>query len=421
MSDLRPIITKTKEALAKTGAEVKRLQNLADGVPAFEKNVKKAREALQASKDGGAKQQAEAKRLDGLAAIDEGEAKQLTAKVERALGKGVDPTVLAEEAGRIVAALESVVATLSVVGEASARHDSQQGPVVKMLESTGFADEIAVRAAERSSGDLDDLAERLDKRQQDEKGAKARLNVLSKEGVPKVRPAVEVAAIAVGEAVDHAGLLVGAARLLSERRRTFERAADSADQKRTVAENARAESDLAEQVDKTCRGKGSGSKQSLEQWVLAHFLREVAAEATVRLHSMSDGRFGFVVSDQDEKDVAVGLRLDTEDRHTGTKRPVKDLSGGETFLASLSLALGLADTVQRRNGGVRIDCLFVDEGFGGLDAETLALAIETLTELLAGGRTVGVISHVEGVKELLAHGLRVVKTDSGSHVDQAWG
>jgi len=416
VSDLRPIITKAKEALTKTTAEVKRLQNLAGRVSAFEKSVKKARKDLQASKDEGAKQQAEAKRLDGLAVIDEKEAKRLRAKVERALGKGVDPVALAEEAGRIVAALVSIVSTLSIVTEVSAKHDAQQGLVVKMLKSTGFADEAAVHAAERPSGELDDLEERLEKRQQAEKGAKARLGVLSKEGVPKARPAVEAAATAVDDAVERVGSLREAGRLLSERHRAFKGAADDAERKRKVAAKARADADLAEQVDKTCRGKGPGSKQSLEQWVLAHFLREVSAEATVRLRSMSDSRFGFVVSDQDEKDRAVGLRLDIEDRYTGKKRSVNSLSGGETFLASLALALGLADTVQRRNGGVRIDCLFVDEGFGALDTEALDLAIDTLAELRAGGRTVGVISHVEGVKQRLDLGLRVVKTDRGSHI-----
>jgi exonuclease SbcC len=298
----------------------------------------------------------------------------------------------------------------------SAKHDAQQGVVAKMLKSTGFADEAAVRAAERPSVELDEIEERLDKRQQAEKGAKARLDMLAKEGVPKARPAVEVAATAVKEAVKRVGSLREAERLLSERRSVFKKAADSADRKRTDAQKSRAEADLAEQVDKTCRGVGPGSKQSLEQWVLAHFLREVSAEATVRLRSMSDGRFGFVVSDQDERDRAVGLRLDIEDRYTGRKRSVNSLSGGETFLASLSLALGLADTVQRRNGGIRIDCLFVDEGFGALDTEALDLAIDTLAELRAGGRTVGVISHVEGVKQRLDLGLRVVKTDRGSHI-----
>jgi exonuclease SbcC len=95
---------------------------------------------------------------------------------------------------------------------------------------------------------------------------------------------------------------------------------------------------------------------------------------------------------------------------------VRSLSGGETFLASLSLALGLADTVQHRQGGVRIDSLFVDEGFGALDATSLDQAMDTLSDLQEGGRTVGVISHIDEVKQRIATGLEVIKSERGSHI-----
>ena len=127
-SDLSPVITKAKAALTKTTDEVKRLKKLAGNTSALERSVDKARKDLQASKDERAEQQGEAKRLDGLAAVDEEEAKRLTAKVERALGKGADPAALAEEAGRIVAALVSVVATLGDVAKVSAQHDAQHQP-----------------------------------------------------------------------------------------------------------------------------------------------------------------------------------------------------------------------------------------------------------------------------------------------------
>jgi len=114
----------------------------------------------------------------------------------------------------------------------------------------------------------------------------------------------------------------------------------------------------------------------------------------------------------------VALRVDVEDLHTCETRPVSTLSGRETFLASLSLALGLADTVQRRAGGVQIDCLFVDEGFGALDSDALELAIDTLADLREEGRTIGVISHVEGVRDRLDLGLQIEKTRQGSIIHQ---
>ncbi|MBD3752976.1 MAG: hypothetical protein IE935_11255, partial [Micrococcales bacterium] len=94
----------------------------------------------------------------------------------------------------------------------------------------------------------------------------------------------------------------------------------------------------------------------------------------------------------------------------------QSLSGGETFLASLALALGLAEVVTSRAGGIRLDTLFIDEGFGSLDAETLELALRTLDDLRSGGRTIGVISHVEAMKEQLPIGILVEATPYGSSV-----
>ena len=101
------------------------------------------------------------------------------------------------------------------------------------------------------------------------------------------------------------------------------------------------------------------------------------------------------------------------DAYTGQARPAQSLSGGETFLASLALALGLAEVVTARAGGIRLDTLFIDEGFGSLDADTLDIAMRTLDELRQGGRTIGVISHVEAMKEQLPAQLLVEATPTG--------
>ena len=104
------------------------------------------------------------------------------------------------------------------------------------------------------------------------------------------------------------------------------------------------------------------------------------------------------------------------DAFTAVARPAHSLSGGETFLASLALALGLAEVVTARAGGIRLDTLFIDEGFGSLDAETLDLAMRTLDELRSGGRTVGVISHVEAMKEQIPAQLVVEATGRGPSI-----
>jgi exonuclease SbcC len=104
------------------------------------------------------------------------------------------------------------------------------------------------------------------------------------------------------------------------------------------------------------------------------------------------------------------------DAHTGQARPAQSLSGGETFLASLALALGLAEVVTALAGGVKLDTLFIDEGFGSLDEDTLDLAMRTLDELRQGGRTVGLISHVAAMKEQLPAQLVVEATPQGPSI-----
>ncbi len=111
---------------------------------------------------------------------------------------------------------------------------------------------------------------------------------------------------------------------------------------------------------------------------------------------------------------ALGLDLEVLDSYTGRRRPVSTLSGGETFQASLALALGLAEVVQAYEGGIKLDTVFVDEGFGSLDPENLAAAIDTLMRLQTGGRLVGIISHVADLRDQVDARLEVTATRTGS-------
>ena len=112
-----------------------------------------------------------------------------------------------------------------------------------------------------------------------------------------------------------------------------------------------------------------------------------------------------------------GLELEVWDRNTGIWRDVSTLSGGESFLASLSLALGLSDVVQDSSGGVQLDTLFIDEGFGTLDEDTLRQAVNLLSRLADGNRMIGVISHVEALRTRIEHQIRVSKTPDGSTIE----
>ncbi len=156
---------------------------------------------------------------------------------------------------------------------------------------------------------------------------------------------------------------------------------------------------------------------SLRTYVLAERLRQVATTAGQRLDKMSAGRYTFVHStDREARGRAGGLGLDILDGWSGLVRPAKTLSGGESFLASLALALGLADVVAAESGGRVLDTLFVDEGFGSLDPDTLDLVMGTLDELRAGGRVVGVVSHVAELRQRIPSQVRVTRTPQGSRV-----
>lgn len=168
----------------------------------------------------------------------------------------------------------------------------------------------------------------------------------------------------------------------------------------------------------TVAGRAPNTRRmTLETFVLAAELEEIVDAANLRLDHMSAGRYRLQHTDAlAARGAASGLGLEVMDAFTGQCRPPQSLSGGETFLASLALALGLAEVVTARAGGIRLDTLFIDEGFGSLDDETLDLAMRTLDELRQGGRTVGVISHVASMKDQLPAQVRVTATPRGPSV-----
>ncbi len=178
-----------------------------------------------------------------------------------------------------------------------------------------------------------------------------------------------------------------------------------------IAEKLKVAGHVAELV------RGSNPKaMSLHRFVLAARLEEVAEAASERLTVMTKGRFRLLHDTSvARRNSAAGLSLVVEDTWTGTRdRPVGALSGGESFLASLSLALGLSDVVLRHSGGRRLDALFVDEGFGTLDEATLDVAIQALETLPQAGRLVGVISHVAELRRRIPARIEVTSTEGGA-------
>lgn len=165
-------------------------------------------------------------------------------------------------------------------------------------------------------------------------------------------------------------------------------------------------------------GGQNAQRLSLHRFVLSVLLDDVLTVASLRLEKMTHGRYQLLrESEVADARSAGGLTILVEDAYTGQQRSTKTLSGGEGFMAALALALGLSDVVQSYAGGIKLDTLFVDEGFGSLDDEALDMAIDTLAELRASGRTIGIISHVRELKDRLHDRIDVIRERNGSRIE----
>ena len=175
---------------------------------------------------------------------------------------------------------------------------------------------------------------------------------------------------------------------------------------------------LISNLSKTANGELAGKqKLAFEQYVQASYFNQILNEANKRLLVMTNNRFELLRrEDATDFRSQTGLDIDVIDHYTGRIRSVKSLSGGESFKASLSLALGLSDVIQSYAGGVEIDTLFIDEGFGALDTESLEQAIQTLMGLASGNRLVGIISHVSELKERIDRQIVIKKSNVGSSI-----
>ncbi|MCR5290843.1 MAG: exonuclease SbcC, partial [Treponema sp.] len=166
-------------------------------------------------------------------------------------------------------------------------------------------------------------------------------------------------------------------------------------------------------LDKDING-GNSKKQNLYKWILGTYFEEVVIAASLRFNHMSSGRYTLQLeTDRQGGRGDKGLDIIVIDSYTGKNRTVDTLSGGEIFEASLSLALALTDIVQQKSGGVSLDSLFIDEGFGSLDPETLENAISVIDQIREH-RMVGIISHVEQLALAISCHVEVEKKENGS-------
>jgi exonuclease SbcC len=318
-----------------------------------------------------------------------------------------------EAADALIAAADAADA----VARAEQTASGAQERALQAAATAGFPDLDAVRdaqrpAAWRATADQDIRAH--------EAAAKANAELLADPDldVPADPPAdLAGALIAVDAARQAHDDALAASRLAQHRAEQLAelapRLTESLDQLKPLADRAVEARRLAD----LAAGQGANTlRMTLSAFVLAARLEEVAAAASERLLAMTSGRYSLIHTDARRGAGRSGLGLLACDAWTGVDRDTSTLSGGETFLASLALALGLADVVTAEAGGTRIEALFVDEGFGSLDEETLDEVMTVLDGLREGGRMVGIVSHVAELKQRIPAQIRVHKGRSGSHL-----
>ncbi|WP_068158595.1 AAA family ATPase [Rhodococcus phenolicus] len=362
---------------------------------------------------------AEVAQADAVAAA---EAHEIRARIHAAVGDGGS---LADRRAR-VAALASAATELLDRRVAAARArtfaDERARDAAQAAIDAGFDDLDTALAAVRPDArlaEIDTVVRAADETRAVAAATLAEPGIAALTGDETADVAARQDAAAVAAAELHAAL--GAASEADRRLADIDKYTMRLEQEDAKLAPLRAEQDeLARLADVIAGGGQNSRKMSLRSYVLAARLEEVAEAASARLRRMSGGRYEFVHSDAaGSHGKRGGLGLDIHDEYTGVVRSTKTLSGGESFQASLALALGLADVVAAESGGLVLDTMFIDEGFGTLDADALDSVMGVLDELRAGGRVVGVVSHVDEMRQRIPSRLHVVRGRAGSTVEIA--
>ncbi|WBY02824.1 SMC family ATPase [Ramlibacter tataouinensis] len=298
--------------------------------------------------------------------------------------------------------------------DAESRHQAKSSEFATRLRDAGFADAQAWDGARLDEAALHQLQAAIEGHDQRLQSARERLQRATAQAEGLARPdlpALEQAHRQAQQAHLDAGKASTQARNELQVTHGFIASLDKLDQAFGELEQRHGVlSGLAEVA-----GGQNAPRMSFQRYVLATLLEEVLDATSQRLRVMSRGRYEMRrVQQQGDARKSGGLDLEVFDHYTGAARAVGTLSGGESFLASLALALGLSDVVQAHAGGIRLDAIFVDEGFGTLDPEALDFAIRTLKDLQQAGRMVGIISHVAELKDWIDARLELRASRSGS-------
>jgi exonuclease SbcC len=399
------------EAEALAAGRAAAIEGLAASTEALERCEATGREARLAS----ARRAAAA---DGLAA----EADAAQAEVTAQLGPDLDADLVVRMAELLLQSLDEVAVAVGDEARTLMKKETAALHLSGQAQAMGFPSLAAAEAAMLPAEERHALAAAITAHREARVAAQAVLaEAREGDGDSGEGDGVEVDIEAAGARVAAAAATVDCAVA-----RHVEVAGAAVELRRLVARLAEAETALSplqseahrvRRLADICTGTGNERKMSLERYVLAARMEEITAAAGRRFQAMSEGRYTLRHSDERVKGGgASGLSIVVVDAWTGVERDVRTLSGGETFQASLALALAVVDVVQQHAGGVHIDALFVDEGFGTLDADALDDAVAELERLREGGRLVGIISHVAALHGRIPAGIEVIKAADGSTV-----
>ncbi|MFC9481359.1 AAA family ATPase [Streptomyces griseus] len=334
-------------------------------------------------------------------------------------GESGSVAAYAERLTRRVALLADAAEAVRAEQEADRRRKEADGRLSDAAYWAGFDTPEAAAATLLDASAQRELQHRIDAWQAEAAAVAERRGERDAREAAEQDPAQPAAAQRGFEAAERLLRAASSARAAAE-----ERCAELSRLSREAADEVRRLGPVRQEYERIARlaGLAAGTsadnerKMRLEAYVLAARLEQVAAAATARLLQMSSGRYTLVHSDARTGGRRAGLGLHVVDAWTGSERDTATLSGGETFFASLALALGLADVVTEEAGGVRLDTLFIDEGFGSLDDQTLDEVLDVLDSLRERDRSVGIVSHVADLRRRIPVRLEVVKERQGSSV-----
>ena len=306
---------------------------------------------------------------------------------------------------------EAAAGALRQAGERAAAADAL---LAERLASCGFSGRDDLDGAARSPRVIEELATRVKAHEETTIKAAERRRVAEQSAAGLEPPDLGLLEQAAADAAAAAGAAHESAATLKAHcaaaEKHLERLSSLEEEAARVAKRYESVGRLADVA-----GGRNGRRISFQSYVLGAFLDDVLVAASERLHLMSKNRYSLDrTEERSGRRQTAGLDLVVYDAWTGVARAVSTLSGGEKFMAALSLALGLAEVVQAFAGGIRLETVFVDEGFGSLDDESLDLAISALEGLNAGGRLVGIISHVSELRERVYARLEVTADKNGS-------